>query len=94
VSLRTTRRLAWLVVRGEGNSAGGCRRGKVAGSVSPGHSGAPYQRGRIYRNASRGPVGGCALVRFPPARSGVSGSRERSGAFDLAARVGERGRGL
>ena len=28
------------------------------------------------------------------ARSGVSGSREWSGAFDLAARVGERDRGL
>ena len=36
---------------------------------------------------------GCALACFPLARSCVSVSRERSGAFDLAARVGEKGRG-
>ncbi|MDB6034707.1 MAG: hypothetical protein JWM16_5045, partial [Verrucomicrobiales bacterium] len=66
---------AWL-------SAGGCRRGNAAGSVTPGHRGAPYQRARVLQEWLAWPGGGC--LGLPAFRSlGSFWKPKRSGAAAL-----------
>ena len=85
----TQRRLARFRNREEANSAGGWPRGKVPGERSSPAQRSHYERvedlpesNRVAFVVVRGELG-----KIPPARLGVSASREWSGALDLAARA-------